>query len=163
MLSRLDSDNRKMIVESSFNLIMWFNFSLSGRSLRAEAYKESLAGIKGMLSMLVNSGLLSRGEAASFIDLLTFIRRHDVLRLNLTKKNLEYAFEEIASLVKSSRPELHKLCIVMVAVDKIRSSVSSKNVFQILRMLNDLNTVKIFDDFISDMSGHVLIVDAYHI
>ncbi len=161
MLSRLDSENRKMIVDSSFNLIMWFNFSLSGRSLRAKAYKESLADINGMLSTLVGSGLLGKDDAASFIGLLTFIRRHDVLRLNLTKKNLEYAFEEIASIVKSFRPELHKLCIVMVAVDKIGSSVSSENVFQILRVLHDSGAVTIFDKFISDMSGYVLSVDAY--
>ena len=160
MFSRLDNAKRKMIIDKSFNFIMNFNFRISGRSLQRESYKESLNDIRKMLSALVEGKLLDKNEAASFIGLLTLIRRHDLLRLNLTKHNLDYAFDNIASAARRSRVEFHKLCIVMMADSRIRNSISPANVFQILDALHDSQAVTVFDNFISDMSDHVMLADA---
>lgn len=161
MLSNIAEVDKKVVLNFAYDFLCEFDPRLSRRSSIFKSYNKRLREFKGILHDLVHSRRVAKEVANSLFLALLLIRRNEILRSNITRGNIEFAFSLIIDRSKVSRRDLRRICRIMVAHYRIERAANSGGAFQIFSSLCESGAASEYEKFMASMAEHVEVLEMY--
>lgn len=159
MLSNINGVDKKIVFDFAYDFLCEFNPCLSRRSSMFKSYNKGLGEFRAILYDLFHRGRLAREVANSIFLALILIRRNEILRSNVTRKNIEFAFSLIGDRSRVSSRDVRRICRIMVAHYRIERAANSGGAFQIFSSLHESGAAYEYERFLTSMTPHIDVLE----